>query len=49
MLPAQTAGIANAGLTVATLSATAAQVRAVAATFDKVDEIVNDAMKAFEG
>jgi hypothetical protein len=49
MVPAQLGGIANAALTVASLKATAVQVRSVAATFDKVDEIVNDAMKAFEG
>jgi hypothetical protein len=47
--PVQAAGIASTGLAVASIGATAMQVRAVAAVFDEVDDVVASAMNRFRG
>lgn len=49
MVPAQATGIASTALAVASLGATATQVRAVAAIFDEVDDVVATAMDRFKG
>ncbi|GAB3769281.1 hypothetical protein FB382_002502 [Nocardioides ginsengisegetis] len=49
MVPAQATGIASTALAVASLGATAAQLRAVAEVFDEVDDVVGSAMNRFRG